>query len=232
MQKRSNQSVDRLYFYTPHRDSRALRHDAHWFFRVSMFYQLESHSNCQFDFLEIYNGLNQNQNRLAAKRCGSGLPGQIVSTGRELLLRFRTDGSGEYRGFKLHYQREGEWRLKSHNATDTGLSTISWTGWWDAARERDSLRFDRQFFVGGNDERLPKAWMIVIITFSHSLPSPRLTFRITNDERSKCQLSPIFPFITPLLIGNPRFQYAHTDAPCSLRASHTRKYRVETPGTA
>jgi len=57
--------------------------------------------------LEIYNGDTRERSNLVNKLCGDGVPDPIVSTGSRLLLRFHSDFSVSYRGFKLEFTKSG-----------------------------------------------------------------------------------------------------------------------------
>ena len=59
-------------------------------------------SNCPYDFLEIRDG-NTLSSPLITKACGSLGYFYMYSSGRFLLLRFRTDGSVQGAGFKVYY---------------------------------------------------------------------------------------------------------------------------------
>jgi len=57
--------------------------------------------------LEIYNGVTRESTNLVNKLCGDGVPDPIVSTGSQLLLRFHSDFSVSYKGFKLEFTKSG-----------------------------------------------------------------------------------------------------------------------------
>ena len=71
------------------------------------FYQVEGSVNCEFDSLEIYNGERKETSNQETKLCGDGVPGPIVSTGSRLLLRFHSDFSVSFKGFKLEFTKSG-----------------------------------------------------------------------------------------------------------------------------
>ena len=68
---------------------------------------MESHSSCSYDALEVFDGISRDANKRLAKLCGNQLPNRIMSTGHELLVRFRSDFSKTGRGFKLRYDDTG-----------------------------------------------------------------------------------------------------------------------------
>jgi len=57
--------------------------------------------------LEIYNGETRDSGNLVAKLCGDELPDPIVSSGPKLFLRFHSDFSVSYKGFKLEFSKSG-----------------------------------------------------------------------------------------------------------------------------
>ncbi|XP_064467600.1 neuropilin and tolloid-like protein 1 [Ornithodoros turicata] len=65
-------------------------------------FHLEESPTCEFDYLEIHNGAYA-YSPLEAKLCGDTFPKTIHSEGRELWLKFVSDASIEYTGFKAVY---------------------------------------------------------------------------------------------------------------------------------
>ncbi|XP_069067650.1 cubilin [Pleurodeles waltl] len=65
-------------------------------------FHMESHKNCNHDYLAVYNGNNTN-GKLLAKLCGDEVPGPIHSTTNSLFVKLRTDNSFEYGGFLATY---------------------------------------------------------------------------------------------------------------------------------
>jgi len=58
--------------------------------------------NCDYDYLEIRDG-GEGYSSLISKYCGSDFPPIITSSGPSLWLRFVSDGTIEYEGFKIVY---------------------------------------------------------------------------------------------------------------------------------
>lgn len=78
-----------------------------YFVRVDFrdYFRIEPPSNegsCDYDYLEIRDG-DQGYSTLIGKYCGSDFPPIITSSGRSLWLRFVSDGTIEYSGFKAVY---------------------------------------------------------------------------------------------------------------------------------
>ncbi|XP_051007258.1 cubilin [Acomys russatus] len=69
-------------------------------------FDVEYHSDCRYDTLEIYTGLDFHSPRIAqlCSRSPSANPRQISSTGNELAVRFNTDISVNGRGFNASWQ--------------------------------------------------------------------------------------------------------------------------------
>lgn len=68
---------------------------------------LEEHSDCSFDFLEIYEGATD-RDPLVRKICGSDMPPPYKSLGSKLLFKFRSDYSNNNKGFRVSY-KIGKW---------------------------------------------------------------------------------------------------------------------------
>jgi len=86
---------------------RTISADYGYFVRVDFrdFFRIEPPSNegrCDYDYLEIRDG-DQGYSPLIHKVCGSDFPPIITSSGRSLWLRFASDGTIEYNGFKAVY---------------------------------------------------------------------------------------------------------------------------------
>ncbi|XP_066598353.1 cubilin-like [Prorops nasuta] len=66
-------------------------------------FKVESSSSCQFDSVEIFDGPSIDS-PLIGRYCGTDLPPTVTSTSNVLLVRFKTDWSFEFEGFKLKYE--------------------------------------------------------------------------------------------------------------------------------
>ncbi|XP_072043276.1 ovochymase-2-like [Amphiura filiformis] len=62
-------------------------------------------NNCQqnLDTLSIYDGSTPSEENLVGVYCGNTIPERFQSTGRSMLLVFKTDGQGTYTGFEAAY---------------------------------------------------------------------------------------------------------------------------------
>ncbi|XP_070842448.1 cubilin [Chaetodon trifascialis] len=63
---------------------------------------LESHSNCTFDYVEVRDGGMETE-PLIGRYCGSSLPAPILSSSNFLWIRFRSDSSVSRAGFRAVY---------------------------------------------------------------------------------------------------------------------------------
>lgn len=82
-------------------------YDCQWIIRVASASKIRltfSHFDIEsFDFVEVYDGASVS-GRLLLKHSGSTVPGDVVSSSNEMLVRFVTDGTGNYfRGWRATY---------------------------------------------------------------------------------------------------------------------------------
>lgn len=66
-------------------------------------FNLESSSSCRNDYLSIYDGSSY-ASPIIGKYCGTERPPMIVSKGRYLYLKFRSDMMNNYRGFTMSFK--------------------------------------------------------------------------------------------------------------------------------
>ena len=64
-------------------------------------FNIESHSRCVYDWLEIYDGDSTSANLLSSRMCGDQIPSPLTSSGNTLFIKFHTDGSVQRSGFQL-----------------------------------------------------------------------------------------------------------------------------------
>ncbi|VDM95878.1 unnamed protein product [Thelazia callipaeda] len=67
-------------------------------------FDLERETNCEFDYVEIYDGSEQLRQKRVARYCGDKLPPSFTSSGPSLLLVLSTDDSEEQKGFIAEYR--------------------------------------------------------------------------------------------------------------------------------
>lgn len=66
-------------------------------------FELESQSNCMWDYVAIYDGPDQ-LSPLLSRSCGSSPPPPLFSTSESLYIKFASDASHAGRGFKAEYE--------------------------------------------------------------------------------------------------------------------------------
>lgn len=68
-------------------------------------FDLENTTNCNADVLVIYDGPEENSDKIILRHCGNSLPNQTeyFSTSNEVLVVFNTNHEVEYKGFKANY---------------------------------------------------------------------------------------------------------------------------------
>ncbi|KAG8574151.1 hypothetical protein GDO81_009072 [Engystomops pustulosus] len=65
-------------------------------------FELEEEQDCGYDYIEIYDGPNENSPRMG-RYCGSGPPEEVYSSGDSLTIRFHSDDSINKKGFHIRY---------------------------------------------------------------------------------------------------------------------------------
>ena len=81
-------------------------------------FNIESHSSCGWDYLEVRDGPSASSNVIGSKLCGDldPVPTPIQSTGNSMTLIFHTDGSVTRSGFKIRATPGGYEILKCANS--------------------------------------------------------------------------------------------------------------------
>ena len=87
-------------------------------------FSVEDANNCGFDSLKIYDGSSRGSNRLG-KFCDTELPATITSTGRSLLLRFRTDDSHTQDGFLADVTFSSGRPINTYTAWQTTVQKVT-----------------------------------------------------------------------------------------------------------
>ena len=64
-------------------------------------FNVESHSSCRYDYLEVRDGDSSSSSIIGSKLCGGLIPSAIESTGSSMTLVFHTDSSARAAGFKI-----------------------------------------------------------------------------------------------------------------------------------
>jgi len=66
-------------------------------------FSIEAHANCEYDYLEVFDGPLAIDSARTGKHCGSSVPGPLLSTGTDMVLHFVTDSSVHVEGFDITY---------------------------------------------------------------------------------------------------------------------------------
>ncbi|TKR76615.1 hypothetical protein L596_017729 [Steinernema carpocapsae] len=65
-------------------------------------FDIEMSNDCRFDYVELFNGINETEANSLGKLCGDVLPpSQMFSTGRNMVVKFKSDRSNAKAGFRL-----------------------------------------------------------------------------------------------------------------------------------
>ncbi|KAL4240813.1 Transmembrane protease serine 2 [Mactra antiquata] len=65
-------------------------------------FRLDNTRSCRGDYLRIFDGITSFSNTIG-RYCGEAIPGDVASTGNEMLVFFRSDGQAQYAGFNISY---------------------------------------------------------------------------------------------------------------------------------
>lgn len=70
------------------------------YFQVFTDFELESHVDCAYDRVELYDGEDSNTQRLG-RYCGGSkpLPGPIIASANQMYMTFSSDASVQRKGF-------------------------------------------------------------------------------------------------------------------------------------
>lgn len=90
-------------------------------------FEVEFCTECKCDVVTVFDGPDD-QSPVIGSYCGYDVPNDIVSTGRDLFVRWTTDEMGEYRGFMARYggphQETGQWMLTNINNANVTIKSI------------------------------------------------------------------------------------------------------------
>ena len=89
-------------------------------------FELEHHSDCQYDFLEVHErGVATGP--LVGRYCGRDTPPGYVSASNSLYLNFRSDYSVSRSGFRIRY-KTGE--RENYKASESYQIAYLYSVWW------------------------------------------------------------------------------------------------------
>ncbi|KAK2192635.1 hypothetical protein NP493_27g02025 [Ridgeia piscesae] len=69
-------------------------------------FEVEDETDCGYDYVEIYDGRDASSKQLG-HFCGNQIPQEFISTGRHLLIRFKSDDTINWKGFSATYVLAG-----------------------------------------------------------------------------------------------------------------------------
>ena len=75
-------------------------------------FNLEFHSTCDYDYLQVYDGRSSSSRTINGKLCGSSKPSKILSSGNALFLNWKSDSSQFFKGFEISATLTGKHILK------------------------------------------------------------------------------------------------------------------------
>ncbi|XP_078578599.1 plasminogen-like [Branchiostoma floridae x Branchiostoma japonicum] len=67
-------------------------------------FSVESHTSCGYDYVAMWDGVDDATATYIGRYCGTTLPPSVTSLGNSMWIRFRSDASVARQGFKLTYQ--------------------------------------------------------------------------------------------------------------------------------
>ena len=83
------------------------------------YFRLERQATCNYDYLAIYDGKGSTSDQIGKKLCGSTIPSKKMSTGNEMHLEWRSDGTRSFRGFKIKVIAKGNTTKKIQYANNS-----------------------------------------------------------------------------------------------------------------
>ncbi|XP_067013394.2 protein tolkin [Anabrus simplex] len=87
-------------------------------------FEIENHDNCVYDYVEVRDGPSL-ESPLIKRFCGYKIPGDIRSTGNQLLVKFVSDGSVQKAGFSAAFMEElDECALPTHGCEHNCINTL------------------------------------------------------------------------------------------------------------
>lgn len=88
-------------------------------------FDLEAHDSCAYDYVELSDG-DESSSNLIGRFCGNRVPGQLLSSGSSLLIRFVSDSDVSRGGFFANLQAElDECKLGTHGCSYKCSNAVS-----------------------------------------------------------------------------------------------------------
>ncbi|KAL3313693.1 Dorsal-ventral patterning tolloid-like protein 1, partial [Cichlidogyrus casuarinus] len=87
-------------------------------------FQLEKQNDCNYDYMEIRDGLDENAD-LLGRYCANSLPPPTKSTNNQLYIKFVSDGTVEKQGFTASFDKEfDECKTPDHGCAHVCVNTL------------------------------------------------------------------------------------------------------------
>ena len=77
-------------------------------------FDVEEHSDCDYDYLIIYDGPDDSSSQIGTKLCGNTNPTEIESSGTTIHILFHTDSSEQRDGFQIQVLEFGKIIIKCY----------------------------------------------------------------------------------------------------------------------
>ncbi|XP_055381621.1 dorsal-ventral patterning protein tolloid isoform X2 [Condylostylus longicornis] len=102
-------------------------------------FDVEDSTNCTYDYVEIYAGMEDTSGPLHGRYCGDKIPQEIISLSDSLLVRFRTDDSFTSKGFSASYVTVEPLEESEDLNSDSHESVTPFPGYFKSIYKSDSL---------------------------------------------------------------------------------------------
>ena len=79
-----------------------------------LYFDIEEDSNCDYDYLIIYDGPDDSSSQIGTKLCGNTNPTEIESSGTTIHILFHTDSSEQRDGFQIQVLEFGKIIIKCY----------------------------------------------------------------------------------------------------------------------
>ena len=98
--------------YEPSKDCRTTIRFSNRILLRFLNFDIEDDSNCDYDYLIIYDGPDDTSRQIGAKLCGNTKPTEIESSGNTMHIQFHTDASTQRTGFLIQILEIGTLIMK------------------------------------------------------------------------------------------------------------------------